>query len=254
MPETLVLPNWWVAAPASTPASAWANDWVDYQRSVSVGAANEDPNNVLGPADGTTYAMGAIGDWIIVDMGPDGEAICNKADNVTGNDLIVNEGGVDETYTVYVSWFPYGPWSYVGQGNGGDYFDISGTGLDAVRFVRIVNDSSATHESGAPGADIDSVRANSADNLCDPLAGQLPADQTFGEECPIANCEDIQPSVGKPINTYSGNYHYRLPTFGIAAVGSPLDWELSYNSQATDGYTTPVGYGWTHNYAMELAV
>ena len=35
-------------------------------------------------------------------------------------------------------------------------------------------------------------------------------------------------------------------------MGGPLRLERSYNALATDLYTVPLGYGWTHNYAIGL--
>jgi YD repeat-containing protein len=60
---------------------------------------------------------------------------------------------------------------------------------------------------------------------------------------------------GRPINTASGNYNYQMTDFDITAVGQPLQFERSYNSNAITGtavYTLPLGYGWTHNHDIEL--
>ncbi len=85
----------------------------------------------------------------------------------------------------------------------------------------------------------------------------LPPEQTYApNECPISACGNTsQHFVGGPINTYSGNYTYQTTDFSIAAVGQPLRFERTYNSLPVTGtvvYTRPLGYGWTHNYDINL--
>jgi hypothetical protein len=77
----------------------------------------------------------------------------------------------------------------------------------------------------------------------------LPADQTLAPcDCPIGCTNQTQHWVGGPINTRTGNYHYGREDLSIAALGGPLGFERSYNSLETGLYTTPLGYGWTHNW------
>ncbi len=81
----------------------------------------------------------------------------------------------------------------------------------------------------------------------------LPADQTNAPcDCPVGCSSQTTNWVGRPINTRTGNYHYNREDISIAALGGPLRFERSYNSLATGLYTAPVGYGWTHNYDMNL--
>lgn len=81
----------------------------------------------------------------------------------------------------------------------------------------------------------------------------LPADQTNAPcDCPVGCSNQTTDWVGGPINTRTGNYHYSREDISIAALGGPLRFERSYNSLETGLYTTPLGYGWTHNYDMDL--
>ena len=61
-------------------------------------------------------------------------------------------------------------------------------------------------------------------------------------------------SAGDPINTYSGNFNYQEVDFSIPTAGIPLRFERSYNSQATNVYTQPLGMGWTHNFNLHLDI
>lgn len=85
----------------------------------------------------------------------------------------------------------------------------------------------------------------------------VPAEQSYSpNECPISACGNTtQHFVGGPINTFSGNYTYQTTDFSIAVVGQPLRFERTYNSLPVTGtvvYTRPLGYGWTHNYDINL--
>jgi YD repeat-containing protein len=71
-------------------------------------------------------------------------------------------------------------------------------------------------------------------------------------ECPFGCSSDRQNSVGGPINTRTGNYHYDRQDISIPALGGPLYFERSYNAQAVGVYTTTLGPGWTHNYDVSL--
>jgi RHS repeat-associated protein len=57
--------------------------------------------------------------------------------------------------------------------------------------------------------------------------------------------------VGDPINTNTGAFIY--PTEGLSFPTSPkLDFKYTYISVAKDKYTSPMGYGWTHNHDIRL--
>ncbi|MCL4302970.1 MAG: DUF2341 domain-containing protein, partial [Anaerolineae bacterium] len=53
-----------------------------------------------------------------------------------------------------------------------------------------------------------------------------------------------------PVNTYSGNFTYSRLDVSIPTWGLPLAFERAYNSR--DPEDGPLGWGWTHNYNVEL--
>ncbi|MBI1881831.1 MAG: hypothetical protein HYR94_26955, partial [Chloroflexi bacterium] len=75
--------------------------------------------------------------------------------------------------------------------------------------------------------------------------------------CPVCGNNTLkQHFVGGPINSYSGNYNYQATDLSLATVGQPLKFERSYNSLPVSGtvvYSRPLGYGWTHNYDINLS-
>ncbi|MCD4738759.1 MAG: DUF6531 domain-containing protein, partial [Anaerolineae bacterium] len=85
-----------------------------------------------------------------------------------------------------------------------------------------------------------------------PLLG-LPDDQTWAPcECPFGCSTASQNWEGGPINTRTGNYYYTKSDFSLPVLGPRLHFEHSYNVQANGLYTAPLGFGWTHNYAMDI--
>ncbi len=124
------------------------------------------PLEMLGAPDQQFVALG--GDcsgnsdtaWIILDMGPDDEAILNGP----GVDFEIVElgaatGGVDEYYEVWVSNSATGPWTYLALGNGSQSFDLDDAGKCAARYLKLVDLSTTTCNTGTPGCDLDGVVA-----------------------------------------------------------------------------------------------
>jgi len=60
----------------------------------------------------------------------------------------------------------------------------------------------------------------------------------------------------QPVNTYSGNFWHTLNELSIPGRGIPLSFSQTYNSGAaqTAASSGPLGYGWTDNYNMSLAI
>lgn len=82
--------------------------------------------------------------------------------------------------------------------------------------------------------------------LLDPMV------QNHGGECPVCTAVNARGFVGGPIDTYSGNLSYAETDLSIPVAGGSLEFRRSYASQATQEYTTTLGYGWTHNYETRL--
>ena len=136
----------------------YANIVLGYE---ALGASNThtDPATVLGPPSCGTFDLSLGGGWVVVDMG-EGEEIIDG----TGVDFRVYEsdpgcsGGEASAYAVFVSENPAGPWTEIGTGNGVTSFDLSGSGLFTVRYIRIEDRASPSPPS-TPGADIDAIEA-----------------------------------------------------------------------------------------------
>jgi len=105
---------------------------------------------VIGKPDGINYSLGKSG-WCILDM------LTPISDNV-GIDFIVNEGDLTpEGYTCYVSTSIDGPWISLGMGNGSTQFDISSSGLESARYIKIVDDGDGIAYQANAGFDLDAI-------------------------------------------------------------------------------------------------
>ncbi|MDP8222485.1 MAG: PKD domain-containing protein [Candidatus Lernaella stagnicola] len=112
-----------------------------------------DAHNVLGRTDGDYFSIGNGGS-VLLDLGPGGIA------DGAGNDIAVYESYTDgdEDFTLYgkVAWAD--EWVEIGSGLGTDEFDLNGTGLSSVRYVKIVDDSLDLGDAGQnDGYDLDAI-------------------------------------------------------------------------------------------------
>jgi YD repeat-containing protein len=71
-------------------------------------------------------------------------------------------------------------------------------------------------------------------------------------ECPICSASSAVGWAGGPINTRNGSLSYQETDLLIPVRGESLAFRRSYASGAIDIYTSTLGFGWTHNYAMRL--
>jgi murein DD-endopeptidase MepM/ murein hydrolase activator NlpD len=123
------------------------------------GNTHRDPSWVLGAPSCGTYDLSLGGGYVIVDMG-EGEGVADQE----GVDLRVYEsssacgGGSASAYEVFVSEGPEGPWTAIGTASGVAAFDLSGSGLSTVRYIRVEDRASAS-PTQTPGADIDAFEA-----------------------------------------------------------------------------------------------
>lgn len=60
-------------------------------------------------------------------------------------------------------------------------------------------------------------------------------------------------STADPIDTYTGNYWERIPDIVIGSRGPDLAWVRTYNA-LTASVDSPLGFGWTHNWATRVDV
>ena len=110
--------------------------------------------DALGPVNGDFMSLNRQG-FVILDFG-EGNQVTDQA----GYDIVVHEGndGIVENCEVYVGNSPEfnQGWQLLGTASGTDSFDLSSTGLQSARYVKIVDDYSSTSGT-TPGYDLDAV-------------------------------------------------------------------------------------------------
>jgi Zinc carboxypeptidase len=113
------------------------------------------PHLALGPPDDVPGSLGR-NCTVAYDMGEGYEI-----SDLPGADFVVYEADVgdgDEGFSMYVSSDGFlGPWVLVGNGSGTTEFDLAGTGLDMVRYLKIEDDDDGDYDSAYPGYDLDAI-------------------------------------------------------------------------------------------------
>jgi hypothetical protein len=105
---------------------------------------------VFGPPDNINYSIGKDG-WIVVDMQ---KFILDRP----GPDIKVFEGDfTPEEFDIYVCETMYGPWTFLGTGEGTTEFELSSTGFSEVRFLKIEDDGDGPALAPDAGFDLDAV-------------------------------------------------------------------------------------------------
>ena len=107
--------------------------------------------SILGAPDGNFVSLNDTG-WVIVDMG--------EETPITGLFTVYegDDGYSNEAFRVYGSNNYNGPWTYIGDGNGTTTFDLSGSGLTSVRYLK-VQDAGGNPSSGSvAGFDLDAIQ------------------------------------------------------------------------------------------------
>lgn len=77
--------------------------------------------------------------------------------------------------------------------------------------------------------------------------------QDWNAECPFCSVVDTQGYVNE-VNPRTGNFVHTESFLNMPVAGNTLSFDLTYISAATNTYTTTVGYGWAHNYKMQLHI
>lgn len=139
------------------------------------------PRFALGPSDNRFFSLGQDG-FIVLDMG-----VSTPIIDIGGDDFTVYEGddGADEGYSVFASNSWDGPWNSCGTGNGTSNFDLANAGMAEARYLRIVDDNSASSGQFA-GFDLDAVRFFAS------LTG-LPAIPQIVKPLAFVRLPDLQP-------------------------------------------------------------
>ena len=95
---------------------------------------------------------------------------------------------------------------------------------------------------------------NASDAFLTKLSDQTPTiypGQDWNVECPFCSVADSQQYVNG-INPRTGNFVYSEGFLHTSIAWGTLGFDYSYISEATDMYTTTMGYGWAHTYEMSL--
>lgn len=123
------------------------------------------PRSALGPDDGAFFSLGQSG-YVVLDMGSR-----SPIGNLPGDDITVYEGDdhIAEGYDVFVNNDWDGPWFSCGSATGTASFDLSVTGLSQARYVKIVDDGSASSGKSA-GFDVDAVKGTPPADVTPPVS------------------------------------------------------------------------------------
>ena len=104
----------------------------------------------LGAPDSVNYSIGKSG-WVVIDMQ-------KHISDAPGNDIKVYEGDISpEAYGVYGSLSIDGPWQLIGEGYGTQEYDLAGSNLDSILYLRIEDDDGGQSSGNDIGFDLDAV-------------------------------------------------------------------------------------------------
>lgn len=151
-----------------------------------------------------------------------------------------------------VTWIDRG---FITQNSSPQWRTKSFSSSDGISHIRIRSSTGSNLLKLLRRSNIDSIRIQAASFT--PDMPSLPPDQTFSKgECPICGNSEKQNYIGDPINSFTGNFNHEVTDLSIPTLGQPLSFERTYNSLATLTstvvYSRPLGYGWTHNYDINL--
>ena len=218
--------------------------YADLVVSASVQSGNQtnehtNPTEMLGAPDQLFVALG--GDcsgnegeaWIILDMGPDEEAILNgPGDDFEIVELGATTGGVDENYEVWVSNSPDGPWEFLALATGSSSFDLDDAGKCAARYLRLVDLSTSTCNTPTPGCDFDGVVAyypGPHDDLPQPVIHLDQEDGNFYLRWNALECADAY-RVYHRAQAYEGEWSVLVTTSaaGLNLGAIPEPWATGF--------------------------
>lgn len=139
--------------------------------------------------------------------------------------------------------------------NGGHYIVatnfVLGIGLDAVTVYTCASSQEEAEQATLKTYGFESLSSSSA---C--AANAVPDEMVWSSSCDD-NCigkaaQDTQAKKGGPINTRTGGMDYSFSDISVPTSAGPLSFERWYASLATEFYTSPLGYGWTHSLDTRL--
>ena len=97
-----------------------------------------------------------------------------------------------------------------------------------------------------PALDPNSALVCGSNASASALGGSGPTESSCDCTC------GAQASTGDPINTKTGVFSAGISDLSVPTSAGALIFQRSYSSGATSLYTSPLGYGWTHNHDAKL--
>lgn len=164
-----------------------------------------------------------------------------------GDDTIVSKLRFDATELLYST--------YLG-GSGRDGWNSGGIALDStgvyVAGSTLSDDFPVTPNAYQVSADY-WYNSDGFVTKLDLSSPSLFLGQDWNVECPFCNVADTQ-GIEYGINTRTGNFGHMDTALSLPTAGGSLDFRYGYISQATDMYTTTMGFGWVHNHELQLHI
>jgi hypothetical protein len=110
--------------------------------------------SMLGAPDNVGCSLGRGGSAVI-DVGPDSEIMDGPGDEIQVYESTVD--GDPDGYSLYGGESYLGSWTLIGQATGTASFDLSGTGLSGIRYLRIQDDGDGSSNATYAGFDLDAL-------------------------------------------------------------------------------------------------
>jgi hypothetical protein len=135
---------------------AWTQITGWYRSNASSWPAYMWPHNALGPPNNVPASLGN-GCTFVYDMGDGFEILDNPGDDFIVHEMDIPGEPVGQC-DVYGSSDDFrGPWILIGTAEGTTAFDLAGTGLSSVRYLRLVDKGGGSNSGDYPGFDLDAI-------------------------------------------------------------------------------------------------
>ncbi|MCP4420835.1 MAG: RHS repeat protein, partial [Chloroflexi bacterium] len=207
---------------------------------------------------GTIHVAWIQSGWINYQNKPSGSSVWSTTETVSQVGGGSNDGSPEITASgdgdVYLAWLSDQALVYTHKDSGG---------WTVAETVVPLEDSPAKHKTCQLTQDssqnahftFDAQNGAQRDVFYTPLIASAGPPIAFGQdwnvECPFCSVANTQ-GVVHGLNTRTGNYGFQETDIALPIAGGNLNFSRSYASESRDTYTTTMGYGWVHNYDMQL--